>query len=128
MWTCIEKYAQKAQKSSPNLPKIDTEIEARQTIVKISKKVNLGIFSREHIFDQNRSKMTSKIQQKINAWKVSKNDTKRSQKWAQMAPEIIEKSSPKSLLKKVSKNNKNVRCSNPPNHKQRCFPAGKQLF
>ena len=85
----------------------------RPKVWKISKKVHLGIFSRGHIFDQNRLKITSKNHPKINAWKVSKNDAKRSEKWAQMAPEIDEKSNPKSLLKKAWKNNKKYKIFEP---------------
>ena len=57
------------------------------------------------IFDQNRSKMTSTIQQQINAWKVSKNDTKKFEKWAKMASKNNGKSVPKSMPRKGCKNN-----------------------
>ena len=83
-----------APKSCKNDVKIDAEIEVGQKFEKYKKKVHLGIFSRGHIFNKKRSKTTSKIYLKIYAWKVSKNDAKRLNKLAQMAPKIIEKSIP----------------------------------
>ena len=49
--------------------------------------------------------MTSKVQQQIDACKVSKNYAKKIEKWTKMASENDGKSVPKSLPRKGYKNN-----------------------
>ena len=96
-------------KSFKNNVQIDAETELGKKVVKWRPRP----IESDPIFDQNRSKIISKIPSKINAWKISKNDAKRSEKWAQMAHEINEKSNPKSLLKKAWKNNKKYKIFKP---------------
>ena len=71
-----------AQKTIKNLSKINAEIEIGKRVEKWRPRP----IESEPIFDQNRSKMTSKNHQKIDAEKVSQNDAKMTGKESKMEP------------------------------------------
>ena len=87
----------KLKKSSPNLPKIDAEIEARER----SKKVNIRIFSGSIFSTNTAQKSHQKLNQKSMPEKYRKHNAKRSKNKPKWLPKSMKNRCNNPYLKKL---------------------------